>query len=346
MLKSWETVYIHKDQEAKYRQYVIDNLSYILGREDIAIAQRAQTLVDVSSHTLAEHFKDAFAESGSVDHLVEGVQQLVSKAISFIADIDSLDGIARLIGHDYNTHTHSVKVAWLMAAFVNDNRDLFPHIKPEGFRSLLLEAAVAGYLHDIGKIKIPKAVLNKKGKLDNLEYVIVQCHTAYSLSLLFEAELPASVKQAILYHHENEDGSGYPCGKKEHQIPLLAKICHIVDVFDALTSKRDYKEAKTVFAALQIMAGLNPHLEILRKFEKEARETVRTPVTAIVRDNYDEKLKRLREREMLEEEAGKRVEARMRLRDQGMSHCFDKDLLKRFIFTINRSKAFNPNGLS
>lgn len=188
-------------------------------------------------------------------------------------------------------------------------------------------------------------MINKKGKLNNLEYVLMQSHTAYSTSLLFETQLPRSSMQTILYHHENEDGSGYPCGFCGDQIPLMAKICHIADVFDALTSKRPYKDPRTPFKALQIMAGDNPHLATLRKFEMEARENPKIPMSAIVRDDYEAKLRRLREREMLEEAAEKRVEVRTKLRDQGMAHCFDKDLLRRFILTLNKSESFDLSGL-
>ncbi len=66
---------------------------------------------------------------------------------------------------------------------------------------------------------------------------------------------------------------------------------------------------------------------------------------AIARNDQDAKLRRLREREILEEEAEKRVEARIKLRDKGMSHCFDKKLLKRFILTINQSESFDLSGL-
>ncbi|MCP4720640.1 MAG: HD domain-containing protein, partial [Desulfobacteraceae bacterium] len=243
---------------------------------------------------------------------------------------ESLEGMADLIGHDYQTHTHSIKVGWLTATFINANPDLF-EVETAQLKDLMIQATVAGFLHDIGKIKIPKNVINKKGKLNNLEYVIIQSHTAYSTSLLFESKLPRSSMQTILYHHENEDGSGYPCGLSGDQIPLIAKICHIADVFDALTSKRPYKAARTPFEALKIMAGENPYLDTLKKFEVEARENPKIPVTVIVKDDYEAKLRRLREREMLEEEARKRVEARTMLRDQGMSHCFDTDLLKRFI---------------
>ena len=163
--------------------------------------------------------------------------------------------------------------------------------------------------------------------------------------LLFDMDITKHAMQAILYHHENEDGSGYPTGLSHEQIPLIAKVCHIADVFDALTSRRHYKEPKTPFEALKIMTGDNPHLDTLKKFEQEVSENIKTPVSAIVRDDYDIKLRRLREREMIEQEALKRVEARVKLRDQGMSHCFDKSLLKRFIVTINRSESFELSDL-
>jgi hypothetical protein len=175
-------------------------------------------------------------------------------------------------------------VGWLMAIFINANKELFEVQSSSELKNLLVQAVVAGLLHDIGKIKIPRNILNKKGKLNNLEYIVIQSHTAYSASLLFDTGLSKYSMQAILYHHENEDGSGYPSGLKMDRIPLIAKICHIADVFDALTSKRHYKDSKTPFEALKIMTGENPYLDTLLKFEKEARENRKTPVSAIVRD--------------------------------------------------------------
>lgn len=345
LLQSWGSVYIHKKEADKYQNYVKENLSYILMHDHIDVRKKADTLIDLSKEVVSQYFEANFSNFNETKKSLHKVEELISQAILFISDINSLGGIAQLVGHDYDTHTHSIKVGWLMAAFINFNRDLFSRECERGVRPFLIQAAVAGLLHDIGKIKVPQNILGKKGKLNNLEYIVVQCHTAYSVSLLFDSGLSKSTMQAILYHHENEDGSGYPCGLKEDRIPVIAKICHIIDVFDALTSKRHYKPAKTPFEALKIMTGQNPYLETLNQFETEARENKRTPVTAIVRDNYDQKLKRLREKEMVEAEAKKRVEARMKLRDKGMAHCFDRELMKRFIYTINQSDGFNLRGL-
>ncbi len=345
LLRSWPRVYIHERQVVNYYQYLKDNLAYILKHKEIDISRKTHTLISLSTDVVKESFESNFAVGKTPGRSLDNVQRLISQAIEFISDINSLTGMADLIGHDYETHTHSIKVGWLMATFINANRDLFRLERGPELTDLLVQAAVAGLLHDIGKIKIPQNILNKKEKLDNLEYIVIQSHTAYSASLLFDTGISRQAMQAILYHHENEDGSGYPLGFSGADIPLIAKICHIADVFDALTSRRHYKPAKTPFDALKIMIGDNPHPEALRKFEEEVKENKNIPVTTIVRDDYDIKLRRLREREMLEEEARKRVEARMKLRDQGMAHCFDKDLLKRFIRTINRSESFELSDL-
>ncbi len=345
LLRSWNEVFVHKKQKTNYLSYVRDNLEFILKHEEIETRQKSHTLIHLSSEVVRESLAANFSAADDITEVVENIRNLISKAVDFISGIESLKGIAELVGHDYQTHTHSIKVGWLTATFINANQDLFDGNTQEEMREIMIQAAVAGFLHDIGKVKVPKNVINKKGRLDNLEYALIQAHTAYSTSLLFDTDLPHSCMQTILYHHENEDGSGYPCGLSGHQIPLIAKICHIADVFDALTSKRSYKEAKTPFQALTIMTGENPYLEILKEFEAEARENRRTPVSAQVRDDYEEKLKRLREKEIMEDEAKKRVEARIKLRDKGMAHCFDTDLLRRFILTINRSESFNLSGL-
>ncbi|OGR25248.1 MAG: metal-dependent phosphohydrolase [Desulfobacterales bacterium RIFOXYA12_FULL_46_15] len=345
LLRSWKNVYIHEHQAKNYHQYLKDNLSYILNHDEIDISKKTDTLISLSTEVVKESFELNFAKAGCGKKALSNIHQLISQAIEFITDINSLNGIANLIGHDYDTHTHSIKVGWLMATFINANKDLFTPKKDHGFKNLLIQATVAGLLHDIGKIKIPSNILNKNGKLDNLEYIIIQSHTAYSVCLLFDTGISRYASQAILYHHENEDGSGYPTGLASDQIPMIAKICHIADVFDALTSKRSYKESKSPYEALKIMAGNNPYLDTLKKFEKEVSDNVKIPATALVRDDYDIKLRRLREKEMMEEEAKKRVEARTKLRDQGMVHCFDKELLKRFIQTINRSESFELSAL-
>lgn len=345
LLENWGTVYIHNDEASDYNAYIKKNLKFILDNEALPTSRKTGILVNLSTDAIKEAFAAPFVPHAKISETVAHLEKFVSQALDFLSDIKSLKGIATMIGHDYDTHTHSVKVGWLCAVFIKANPDLFGNPGRDVLKKILIQATVAGCLHDLGKVKIPENVLHKPGRLDNLEYVLVQSHPAVALALLFEKKLPNETLQAILYHHENEDGSGYPCGLTGDEIPLAAKICHIADVFDALTSARPYKKGKTPGEALRIMAGKNPYLDTLKVFEAEAVENARPPVMAIVRDEQDPKLRRLRERQIVEEEAAKRVDARVKLRDQGMSHCFDMELLKRFIFTLNKSESFDLSGL-
>jgi len=345
LLMFWDKVYIHKSQLRIFNRCLKNNIAYILNHDDIDTAKKTDALVTICTNELEQALKANFSSLEVVQKALDSIQSVISQAIEFISDINSLKGLANLIGHDYKTHTHSIKVGWLMTTFVNSNRDLFDIKNRSELKDLLIESMVTGILHDIGKAKIPKNIINKKEALDNQEYIILQSHPTNSLSILIDTDISKSILQAIHYHHENEDGSGYPNGIKEDRIPIMAKICHIADIFDAMTSKRSYKDRKSPYEALKIMTKANPYLETLHKLEKEVKENKRTPITAFVRDKYENKLKRLREKEIIEEEARKRVEKRLKLQDQGMSHCFNADLLRRFIITINKSESFHLSDL-
>lgn len=101
----------------------------------------------------------------------------------------------------------------------------------------------AGLLHDIGKIGIPEEILNKPGKLTPEEYATIQNHPQMGHDILAPIKAFEHVVDGVLYHHENEDGSGYPTGLEGDEIPIFARIIHVVDVFDALSSTRSYRQA-------------------------------------------------------------------------------------------------------
>lgn len=111
-----------------------------------------------------------------------------------------------------------------------------------------------GYLHDIGKVGIPDAVLLKKGKFTPDELEVMKQHVLIGEKICQPLRTMRGVLPIIRYHHERWDGTGYPDRLAGNQIPMLAQVFQIIDIYDALTSERPYKKAFTPEEALEIIA--------------------------------------------------------------------------------------------
>jgi putative two-component system response regulator len=129
-----------------------------------------------------------------------------------------------------------------------------------------------GQLHDIGKIALDESLINKPGKLTPEEYVMVKEHPLVGYKICHSLKSVRYALPVIRWHHEKIDGSGYPDGLKGDEIPIAARIMAIVDVYDALTTKRAYKEA---YSPEQAFAVLEEEVakgwwdgELVRKFKK------------------------------------------------------------------------------
>ncbi|MGH9240692.1 MAG: response regulator [Vicinamibacterales bacterium] len=110
-----------------------------------------------------------------------------------------------------------------------------------------------GILHDIGMLAIPESVILKSGPLDPDEFDVVKTHTTVGDSLCANLRSLQPVRPIVRHHHERRDGSGYPDGLQGDAIPLLAQIIGIVDVYDAVTTKRAYQRSKSADDAIGIL---------------------------------------------------------------------------------------------
>jgi putative two-component system response regulator len=128
---------------------------------------------------------------------------------------------------------------------------------------------LAGFLHDIGKIGIQETVLNKPGKLSPSEWQMIQQHPVLAERILCPIEELSEVIKIVRHHHERYDGSGYPDGLSGSDIPLGARILSVADAYDALTSKRPYRDAlshEDAVAVLEESAGTQFDPVIVRAF--------------------------------------------------------------------------------
>lgn len=156
-----------------------------------------------------------------------------------------LFSIARAVeSRDPNTGDHCERLATLGKAFGE-----YLNLTRTEIRDLIW----GSYLHDIGKIGIPDAILLKQGKLTPDEWEIMRKHVEIGVKICMPLRTMRGVTPIIRHHHERWDGSGYPDGLAALEIPYLAQVFQLIDIYDALTSERPYKQAFTPQQALDII---------------------------------------------------------------------------------------------
>ncbi|HUT29974.1 MAG TPA: HD domain-containing phosphohydrolase [Sedimentisphaerales bacterium] len=160
--------------------------------------------------------------------------------------IGSLKALTNSIdAKDQYTRGHSERVAF-MSRWIGERLAEHQPLQEEQIHKFYL----AGLLHDIGKVGIAEAVLRKKGKLTEQEVNHIRAHPSIGAGILGEIKQMRDIVPGVLCHHERVDGKGYPNGLTGDQIPLVGKIVGLADGFDAMTSKRIYRDAMTVEQAL------------------------------------------------------------------------------------------------
>lgn len=185
--------------------------------------------------------------NGKLDyHKMNIISEVVYK------NVDESNHVARCLQEirsmDEYTHTHCVNVSFysmLIAKWLN--------LSAQDIKNTIL----AGLLHDVGKLKIPEEILNKKGKLTKEEFDEMKKHTLYGYELIKDiTEISEEIKNAVLSHHERIDGTGYPFQLTNDAIGLYAKIIAIADVYDAMTQNRVYKKKVSPFETFQMFLSI------------------------------------------------------------------------------------------
>jgi HD-GYP domain-containing protein (c-di-GMP phosphodiesterase class II) len=146
-------------------------------------------------------------------------------------------------------------------------------------RSRLQALEWAGLLHDVGKIGVPELLLNKPGPFTAEEWEQMHCHPQIGHDVLKPVSQLIPVLEAVLLHHENHDGSGYPRGLHGGETPLEARIIHVVDILDALTTVRPYRQAypfEQAIRQLEMGAGTVTDPDLTKQFIETLRRQIAT----------------------------------------------------------------------
>jgi putative nucleotidyltransferase with HDIG domain len=235
--KNISRLFITKEDQQKYYEYLENNFQSIISDTKLSSDEKTKIVHGAATNIVKDLFNDP--RSGSIERTKTFAYNMVDYVLK---DTSAAQSLLKIAVHEYYTYTHCVNVAAVGTLFAKDL----------GLEDKDLKGLCSGILlHDVGKTKISTDILNKKGKLTKEEFEEIKKHPELGAEVLDETGTEFKEERIItLQHHENYDGSGYPYGLAKNEIHPCGKIARIIDVYDALTTKRSYADAIRPFAAL------------------------------------------------------------------------------------------------
>ena len=238
--KNVNRLFIGKKDKNKYSDYLESNLQNILSDEKILPEEKAKIVYGTASTMI----HDVFEEPGLKN--IERSKTFAYNMVDYILRDDrAANNLLKITSHDYYTYTHSVNVATIGSLFARNI----------GLNEKDLKSFCTGMLlHDLGKTKIRSDIINKKGPLTEAEFEMIKMHPEIGAKILKESGCSFNDEYiVVLQHHENCDGSGYPYGLKKNEIHYVARLVQIIDIYDALTTRRSYSPPQKPFGALKFI---------------------------------------------------------------------------------------------
>jgi HD-GYP domain-containing protein (c-di-GMP phosphodiesterase class II) len=237
-----EFLYIPVRQHAAYRRQLLDQLERHFHDPEIQRQERAR----IVRKACTKMIEDVLVFPGQTES-VSVVAEMSRKFAAWShADADAFSYFLDLSSHDYYTATHMVNVGVGCGLLIK--------ARQPGDEELQATFMQGGLLHDVGKRGVPEAILNKEGRLAPDEWEQIRRHPQVGYRELRECPtIPQAVLEMTLSHHERLDGKGYPQGLRGNEISLAARLCAVVDIYDAICAARPYRDALSPGEALQIM---------------------------------------------------------------------------------------------
>lgn len=237
-----DRLYIMNEKIGAYQAYIEKNINKILADPQVREDKKASILYQTSTVLV----KDVLANP-TLGENIKRSQEMVTSTVKYILlGRQAFHNLMKITSFDYYTYTHSVNVCTYSIALaqqmgITDEQSLH-------------ELGTGALLHDVGKSKVSDRILNKRGRLNPIEFEIIKKHPQWGVDIL---ELNSEVSQESLYpvlqHHERGDCQGYPHGLSLDDMHLYSKIVSICDAFDAITTQRVYQKAVESYPALKLM---------------------------------------------------------------------------------------------
>ena len=220
------------------------SLPDVLENRSVSVLDRTRTVYSIAAKVLAP----IYTHDRALDHdrLMLAQQTIDAITVHLLDDDDLTRAMVANMQKQMAAHTHAINTAVYGIALARAMR--------LGNAAQIEDVARGGLLHDLGKNRVPKAILDKPASLDQTEWQVMRGHVKSGYEMVIRAlGYAPSYAHIIAEHHERCDGSGYPGNRLPHQVALDSQLVAVVDAFDALTSRRPYKPAVSTFEALRIM---------------------------------------------------------------------------------------------
>lgn len=249
-IREVEKLYIDVEDALAYEAYVQQHIQTIARAEDISLDDKAIIVYEKASSVIDEMFRNP--ESLEV---AKNVKPVVDSIVDVILhDTKAVESLLKITAHDFYTHTHSINVSIYTLSL-----GAFLGMDEEELKTL----GIAAVLHDIGKSKVDFDIINKNGKLTEIEFDEMKTHPAQGHKIALKLGITDErILTGIRHHHEKMLGGGYPDNLSGEAISKFARIIGVCDVFDALTTKRSYKDPMSTFESIKLMKEvMNGHLD-------------------------------------------------------------------------------------
>ncbi len=236
-----ESVLISFEDARAWTDYLGQRLRHEARDESKPLSGRIEMLLRTSRATMNDIYRDPKAPvvKEQVSHLADSITKIMQQPDALVTSI-------RMMEHDYYTYTHSLHVAFYGVSLA--------HAAGLHDTSYISSIGRGCLMHDIGKVGLSHALLNKRGRLTKEEFDQIKTHPMRGARMLDEAHWGDPIaRDIVLCHHEDLNGQGYPHGRHDDLISVACRIASISDAFDAMTTDRSYARAMSANDALTIL---------------------------------------------------------------------------------------------
>lgn len=237
-------VFVRSGHKERYQRYVMEHMGDFLSGDDVPVHERAAIFYDTSVGIVKDAFSTRLPKEFSRERF-KAIENLVLESVKFLSRKDALRALGRLITHDYKVYRHSVNV-FVFTVAVMSAMDMG--------QKVMVDTGVGAMLHDIGKQRIPREILDRGDKLTHAERERLNSHPVQGVAMCANLPLSSEVIGPILFHHERMDGKGFPTGLSYEEIPLPVRVVSAVNVYENLITGNPSRPGMTPFQALKVLS--------------------------------------------------------------------------------------------